>query len=330
MENLALGPEFADEFTSEPATSAHVAEAFDIVSAEATDVLGFCPYTVEDIRSWLTPPEAGQCAQLLVRGGEQGEHVEPGAPVQWWAAVRDPGGSTVYAVVRTHPRLPETAGDRLTVAAYAALLSWTRTECTSTGVETLVRAGAAHGNEAASRRILEAGFTYTRTLWSMCGSVADAPDRSDEPNEAIKIVATQDAAAMHRILDEAFADHWGYDRVGLDDWVALEKSTAGHDPALWRIAELDGVPVSAMIMNRRVAEQDSLYVQDIGTLAPYRRRGVGGALLQHAIDVARAEGFSKLDLHVDSTNSYDAPALYRRAGLDVKYAWDAFTMRLAA
>lgn len=239
--------------------------------------------------------------------------------------LRDPGGETVYAIVRTHPRLPEPAGDRLTAAAYAAMLNWTRRDCASDRGETLVQAGAAHGNEAASRRMQAAGFTHTRTLWSMSGSVTDSPPRLDEPDGTIKIVATQDAVTMHRILDEAFADHWGYEQLGLDDWLAVEKSMPGHDPDLWRLAEVDGAPVSAMILSRRLAEEDSLYVQELATLAPYRRRGIGGSLLRHAIDVARAEGFSKLDLHVDSSNSYDAPALYRGIGLDVRYAWGAFT-----
>lgn len=32
------------------------------------------------------------------------------------------------------------------------------------------------------------------------------------------------------------------------------------------------------------------------------------------------EGFTKVDLHVDSSNSYGAPGLCRRAGLDIRYA----------
>jgi mycothiol synthase len=327
MENLALDPEFADEFTAEPATPAHVAPTFDIVCAEANAVLGFCPYTVEDVRSWLTPPTQARAVQLLVREREHD------TPVQWWAALQDPGGQTVYAIVRTHPTLPVPAGDRLTAAAYAALVNWTRTECVpepGEPGEALIQAGAAHGNDSATRRIQAAGFTYARTLWSMSGTVPDSPPQQDEPDQTIKIVATQDAATMHRILDEGFADHWGYEQLGLDDWLATEQAMAGHDPSLWRFAELDGAPVSAMIMSRRAADEGSLYVQELATLAPYRRRGIGASLLRHAIDVARGEGFTKLDLHVDSSNSYDAPALYRRAGLDVQYAWDAFTMSLVA
>jgi len=325
MENLALAPKFADEFTAEPATPDHVADAFDIISAEALSVLGFCPYTVEDVRSWLTPPEGGQDVQLLVRDRVHG------APRQWWGAFRDPGAEIVYTLVRTHPALTETTGDLLAAAAYEAMLSWTRSECPSDHGETLVQTGAAHGNDAATRRIQEAGFTYARTLWSMSGAVADAPPHQPaEPAPNLSIVASQDTATMHRILDEAFVDHWGYEQLGFADWMAIEKSLAGHDPTLWRFAELDGVAVAAMIMNRRLAEHDSLYVQELATLASHRRRGIGSALLAHAVDVARAEGFSKVDLHVDSTNSYDAPALYRRAGLDVRYAWDAFTQKLAS
>ena len=79
-----------------------------------------------------------------------------------------------------------------------------------------------------------------------------------------------------------------------------------------------------MIMSRRGAEESALYVQELATLAPYRRRGIAGSLLRHAFDVAAAEGFTAVNLHVDGSNTYDAPAVYRRAGLDVRCAFDAF------
>ncbi len=306
-------------------TDSHLADLYELVSAESTAVLGMCPHTVEDVRSWITPPEGGLSAQLLVRDRDHG------APAQWWGAFRDPGGQIVYAFVLTHPRVTDAVGDRLAAAGWAALLDWIRRELVDEGVETTVQSGMAHGNDAARRRLHAAGFAHARTLWAMSGAVADDPRADEGLGAGHTIAATQDAVTMHRILDAAFADHWGYESLGFDDWMAVERSFAGHDPSLWRFAELDGVPVSAMIMSRRGADEGFLYVQEPATL----RRTAGEAshsLLRHAFDVAALcpAGFSKVDLHVDSSNAYDAPAIYRRAGLDVRYAWEAFTQTLVS
>ena len=143
--------------------------------------------------------------------------------------------------------------------------------------------------------------------------------------EAHTILASDDAATVHQILDEGFADHWGYEQLGFDDWWAIEKSYAGHDPGLWRVAVLDGVPVAAMILSRRVTDRGALYVQELATLAPYRRRGIASSLLRHAFDVAAEEGLGKVELHVDSSNTYEAPSVYRHAGMEVDSAYEAYT-----
>jgi ribosomal protein S18 acetylase RimI-like enzyme len=93
---------------------------------------------------------------------------------------------------------------------------------------------------------------------------------------------------------------------------------------------LDGEPVSAMIMSRRATDKGALYVQELATLAPYRRRGIASSLLRHAFDVAVDEGFDKVELHVDSSNAYEAPSVYRRAGMEVQSAFDAFTRTIVA
>ena len=107
MSGLVLDAAFADEFVSEPATGAHLAEVFGLVSAELTAALGFCPSTAEGVRQVLEPPTRALSTQLLVRDREQG------ALVHWWGVVRDPGVERYDAFVRTHPRLPVSVGDRL-------------------------------------------------------------------------------------------------------------------------------------------------------------------------------------------------------------------------
>ena len=321
MTALVLNPGWTDEFVSEPATGAHAAEVFGLICAELISAFGFCPDTAEDVRAWLEPPETARSAQLLIRDKDMG------ALVQWWAALQDPGAELFHAMIRTEPGFSEPTGDRLAEAGWATLLDWIRRESAPEQVETVVHSGVANGDEAAARRLRAAGFTYGRTFWEMSASVADAP-HPPAHEAGFTIGATRDAVTVHRILDEAFDGSWGYETTSFDDWLAVRRSFAGYDPDLWVLAEIDGAAVAAMIMSRRSVDEGSLYVQELATTASHRRRGIASSLLRHAFDVAATEGYAQVNLHVDSSSPDDAPAVYRRAGFDVRCAYDAFSLSL--
>lgn len=57
-----------------------------------------------------------------------------------------------------------------------------------------------------------------------------------------------------------------------------------------------------------------LHVMTVGTLAPWRGRGIGGALLAHALLRAQEQGFGSSSLTVDDRNATGALGVYARAG----------------
>lgn len=321
MSTLELDADLLDGFTSEPATGAHVDEVFDLTAAELTAAFGFNPDTAEDVRSWLEPPEGGRNEQLLIRDPDQG------ALAQWWGAFRAPGTERWHTWIRTHPSVPESVGDMLCRSGYAKLLDWMRSQTSAEHATARVHSAIARGDDQAGRRLRDAGFTYGRTFWEMTGSVTDSPQPAT-PVTGLAIGATRDAATVHQILDGAFEGAWGYETTPFDDWLAIEKSMAGYDPDLWALAELDSTVVAAMILGRRSAADRALYVQELATEAPYRRRGIAAAMLRHAFDVAATEGYDDVILHVDSSNEHAAPSVYRRAGFEVRCAINVFARDL--
>ncbi|MGH3507671.1 MAG: GNAT family N-acetyltransferase, partial [Nocardioidaceae bacterium] len=80
---------------------------------------------------------------------------------------------------------------------------------------------------------------------------------------------------------------------------------------------------------RRAEADGAMYVGELATLAQFRRRGIASALLAHAFEVAAREGLEHLSLHVDSENAHAAPAVYRRAGLEVRTAWWGYARTLS-
>jgi RimJ/RimL family protein N-acetyltransferase len=80
------------------------------------------------------------------------------------------------------------------------------------------------------------------------------------------------------------------------------------------VAEVEGEIVGRLSVARE-SHPASYHVADLGLMvaAGYRRRGIGWALLESAVEWARSVGVSKLELHVFPHNE-PAIALYERFG----------------
>jgi hypothetical protein len=128
-----------------PATPADMDEAFAVAEAELTEAFGFCPWTVEDARAVLEPPEGSLCLHRLVRDREDG------AAVQWWAAIRLPGDPLFYGRINSHPRLGRAAADELVRAGWRTLFEWIRKVAPSDQGEVEVHTGCPATADRSSR-----------------------------------------------------------------------------------------------------------------------------------------------------------------------------------
>ena len=59
----------------------------------------------------------------------------------------------------------------------------------------------------------------------------------------------------------------------------------------------------------------------VGVRRPWRKRGLGLALLRHAFAEYHRHGVRKVGLSVDAESSTGAPRLYGRAGMRVKESY---------
>jgi ribosomal protein S18 acetylase RimI-like enzyme len=71
-------------------------------------------------------------------------------------------------------------------------------------------------------------------------------------------------------------------------------------------------------------------VETLGVRRPWRRKGLGLALLQHAFSEFHARGHKQVGLGVDSKNLSGATRLYKKAGMQVTQELAVYEKELRA
>jgi mycothiol synthase len=117
---------------------------------------------------------------------------------------------------------------------------------------------------------------------------------------------------------EAFADHWDFSPTEYERWRLWTVERPEFDPSLWVLADADG-EIAGFSFNdpHRSGVPGVGRVSALAVRRPWRRRGLGLALLQESFRVLRGAGFTEARLEVDAANPTGAVRLYERAGMHV-------------
>jgi mycothiol synthase len=128
--------------------------------------------------------------------------------------------------------------------------------------------------------------------------------------------------ADHRAIfdgnEEAFEDHWEHAERTEDDFRILFAEPA-LDTSLWAVA-WDGDQVAGVSMNWIDAEENAQLGTNAGWLGsvsvrrPWRKRGVGAAVITASLRTFKERGMDDARLGVDAENPTGALALYTRLG----------------
>jgi mycothiol synthase len=202
------------------------------------------------------------------------------------------------------------------------------------GERMVVRVARFADNEPAERLFGSLGYTYVRTFWMMQVDLCERPPAPRVPGgiRIRRFELGRDERAVHAALSEAFADHWGHPfPSSFEQWRhrELEGEGSGFDPSLWFVA-LDGDEVvgAACCRASTARQPDAAAVDSLAVRRGWRGRGVGLALLLSAFGALHERGIPRAELGVDAANPTGATRLYRRAGMDVAYAWEFWEKEL--
>jgi mycothiol synthase len=218
-----------------------------------------------------------------------------------------------------------------------ALLAWAVERATAQAADQAA-AGAAppatfelyalSGNAAAAHLLQAAGFRRTRVeLLLRIDLVPPVPGPAWPAGITLRpFEAERDGRALHGLLTEAFADLEGETARSFEEWAQLTLRRSVFDPTLVLLAEAerDAAVAGAALSFDFDGEG---YVQYLAVARPWRRRGLGLALLRQTFAVFAERGVTRVELTADAGNATGATRLYERAGMREALRWDRWGRR---
>jgi mycothiol synthase len=123
------------------------------------------------------------------------------------------------------------------------------------------------------------------------------------------------------LVNDAFADHWEWAPIPLEEWRRGSLEDPDFDPALVFLVEAEGELVGVALNLVRNPGEPLGWVETLAVRNERRRQGLGVALLQQSFRVFRERGLARAGLHVDAENTTGAVRVYERAGMHVHGRW---------
>jgi mycothiol synthase len=174
-------------------------------------------------------------------------------------------------------------------------------------------------------RLERAGFVLARRYAQMVRPDFEAIPALPEPEGLeLRRADPADDTLVRRVWemgDEVFREHFGTSHQTDADWRKFIESPETQ-PALWCLAiDAASGELAGHILNYLgEPEADGTIVgwtESIAVRAPYRRRGLAGAMLAQSLRIVRDAGAARAALGVDQQNPNQAMTLYQRLGFEI-------------
>jgi mycothiol synthase len=180
------------------------------------------------------------------------------------------------------------------------------------------------------------GYRYIRSSYHMLIEM-DGPVPEAEFPEGIIVRAYNpltDAEAVYCAQTDSFRDHFGFVEEPLEEGLKRFKhfwEQEGFDPNLLFLA-IDGpsgeIAGISLCPPHSIDDPQMGWVGTLGVRRPWRKRGIGLALLRHSFNEFYRRGKRKVGLGVDAQNLTGALRLYENAGMHILQASDLYEKEL--
>lgn len=175
----------------------------------------------------------------------------------------------------------------------------------------------------------DCGFKRIRSSYEMRIEMDEAPPAPDwSEGITLKTGTHDEIPAIYIAFRESFRDHFGHVEEPFEEGLARFThfmKSEGSDPSMWFLA-LDGGEIAGVSLCRpqSYSDPEAGWVNILGVRRPWRKRGIGVALLRHSFGEFHRRGVRKAGLGVDAENLTGALRLYEKAGMHVHRVFDTY------
>lgn len=292
--------------------------------------------TIEDVQQAWTNPNYDVDLSVRVVENEQQQLV---GYASFWDLEKpaiDP-----WLDLRVHPQFRATPATDL-------LITWGEERaqrCVAevpTDLRVALFSGTQHHHTAIKTTFDQHGFTEARHYWEMKIDLDTRPPSPSWP-EGIQLFQYETKADVLRNLtsiaiafNDAFQDHFGHVKRPIENTINrwqhhIETDQKRFDPTLWFLA-MDGDEIAAICLcvKEDADDPNNGHVDILGVRRPYRRKGLGLALLHHAFQTYYQRGKTAVTLGVDASSLTNATKLYEKAGMHIHRQFDVYEKELRA
>lgn len=268
-----------------------------MIEADELHLRGEVQWGAADMRHWWTQLDMERNAWLVENEGRVvaiGSLMQRGDKLDGWMTV-DPDfcgrGISTALVELAEARGRELGGPTIKLGAFA--------------------------ENTAARSLLEGlGYRDVRHYYEMRIELEGSPPDPEWPSglEAVPFELA-DARSLHAAINDAFAGEWNFHQRSFEEFKKFRLEAPDFDSTLWFVVKDVGqIAAFALCWANRFGGP---HVGLIGVREPWRRRGLGLALLRHAFREFHRRGGRRVGLGVDAENATGATLLYERAGMHV-------------
>lgn len=195
-------------------------------------------------------------------------------------------------------------------------------------VSLIFRASSANAADAALLR--QEDYAHVRSFYEMEIDLKDAPPAPVWPaGLTVRTMQPGEERAVFDLIEEAFRDHWGHLPGVYEEWEHWMIKREQFDPTLWFLV-FDGDQLAAGSLCVYEPTYEAGWVGQLGVRRPWRRLGLGMALLRQSFGEFYRRGVHRVLLGVDAQNLTGALRLYQRAGMHISTQTDSYEKELRA
>lgn len=319
-----LKPALKEDYLVRAPTMDDLEAATALVIAAETAEMGRAEVTLEELRiDWESPDFKLETNAVLIVAPD-------GQPVAYTNIWDKPSPVTLWSNVNLPPQ-PNFDEVGEVLMAWIERRAREMARGVEPGVRVAVRCGANSTYEPIKRVYENAGFICIRHSYRM-GIDLDVPPLLPEWPEGITMrtaIMGQDERAVLQAQRDSFQDHFGYVEMPFEEdfegWLRYWQSDPEFDPSLWFLA-MDGDTIAGISLCKPslTGYPEMGWVGTLGVTRPYRRMGVGMALLRHSFHEFYKRGKKQVGLGVDASNLTGAVRLYEQAGMRSLVRFDLY------